>query len=88
MSAKSPRRDAFTVALRAFSEAIAANPDNAVLKSRRAELRQLVADRSATQARLAEVEAAMQEPGIDPKRAQELLRLRDRLTAEVEVERA
>jgi len=69
--------------MRAFDDAIAATPDNARLKSRRAELELLATDVSTAQARLTEVEAAMQEPGIDPQRAKDLLQMHDDLLAEI-----
>lgn len=81
MSSNEPTRgDELKAVLLAFDEAIAANPDNASLKARRAGLQALA---SGAAARLAEIEAVMRDPGLDKRRLKDLLRARERLLAEL-----
>lgn len=76
-------RDPLRAALRAFDDTIAASPGDETLKARRAQLELAASDLPALRARLAEVEAAMQAPIADGRRALELMQARDRLLAEI-----
>ena len=67
----------------AFDDAIKANPDNALLKERRARLERAAKDLPALRARLAEVEAVMREPLTDQRSMTDLTVVRDRLLAEI-----
>jgi hypothetical protein len=70
-------------ARRALDEAIAASPDNAVLRERRARLERTAKDLPALLERLAEVEAVMRERVTDHRRMNDLVRARDRLIADI-----
>jgi predicted nucleic acid-binding Zn-ribbon protein len=70
-------------ARRAFDEALAAGPDNVLLKERRARLEHAAKDLSALRSRLAEVEAAMREPVTDERRMKDLVFARDTLIADI-----
>jgi hypothetical protein len=70
-------------ARRAFDDAIAASPDSALLKERRARLERAAKNLPTLHERLAELEAAMREPVSDRRRAKDLMLARDRLIADI-----
>lgn len=78
-----PTNDLLRAARSAFDDAIAASPDNELLKRRRARLERTAKDLPALRECLAEIEAAMCETITDQRRMKDLNAARDRLIADI-----